>query len=147
MTVTNQSLHARIQRVVQWFLRGDEASFFVTSKSEVVRRDDNNNRRVVLYDAKVHAHDLGWRATAETYACFVEEAGLYQFSVISNLTDLQTALSKRLCSRYPVYLAEIVTLFKTLYTDKVFESVMSGSSVGCPDAMLTYDLSRLTDPF
>ena len=147
MTVANQSLHARIQRVVQWFLRGDEASFFATSKSEVVRRDDNNNRRVVLYDAKVHAHDLGWRATAETYACFVEEAGLYQFSVISNLTDLQTALSKRLCSRYPVYLAEIVTLFKTLYTDKVFVSVMSGSSVGCPDAMLTYDLSRLTDPF
>jgi hypothetical protein len=67
---------------------------------------------------------MGWRATSETHAWFAEEAELYQFSALAGLTDLQAALSKRLCSRYPVYVAEIVTFFQTLYTNDVFVSFL-----------------------
>jgi hypothetical protein len=101
-----------------------QLQFFVKGKSEVVRMDDKNNRRVVPYNAKTHAHDTVWRATAETHAWFQEEAELYRFSALAGLTDLQSALSKCLCPRYPVYVAEIVTFFKTLYTNDVFVSVV-----------------------
>ena len=124
VTVADQSCHQRIQRLVEWNLLGEEASFFVNGKLEVVRRDEQNKRRTALYDANVHAHDLVWRATTETHALFVEEAELYQFSVLAGMTDLRSALSKRLCSQYPVYMAEMVTFLKTLYTDNVFVSVM-----------------------
>jgi hypothetical protein len=130
VTVADQSCHPKIRRVVQWILRGEEASFFVKGKSEVVRMDNKNNRRVVPYDAEVHAHDMGWRATSETHAWFAEEAELYQFSALAGFTDLQAALSKRLCSRYPVYVAEIVTFFKTLYANDVFVSVTRSLEIG-----------------
>lgn len=122
VTVADQSCHPKIRRVVQWILRGEEASFFVKGRSEVVRADDKNSRRV-FYDAGLHAQDLSWRSTVETHARFAEEAEMYQFSAVAGLTELQAALSKRLCERYPVYVAEIITFFKTLYTNDVFVSV------------------------
>lgn len=129
VTVADQSCHPKIRRVVQWILRGEEATFFVKGRSEVVRMDDKNNRRVVPYDAEAHAQDMGWRATTETHAWFAEEAELYQFSTLAGLTDLQSALSKRLCSRYPVYVAEIVIFFKTLYTNDIFVSFLRSVQV------------------
>lgn len=124
VTVTDQSWLQKICCYVDWFLHGEKASFLVKGKSNVVRTDDKKNKRVFSYDAEVHAQDMSWRATAETHAWFAEEAELYQFSAHAALTDLQAVLSKRLCSRFPIYVAEIVTLFKTLYNKTVFVSVL-----------------------
>ena len=123
VTVADESCHPKIQWVIQWILHGEEASFFARGKSEVVRMDDKNNRRVVSYDSETHARDVGWRATAETHAWFEELAEVYQFSVFAGLTDLRAALSERLCSRFPVYVPEIITFFKKLYDNDVFVSV------------------------
>lgn len=120
VTVTNRHCHPDIQRAADWALHGENASFLIKCQLEVVRKDDVSKRRPVPYEAKIHANDSTWRATVKAHACFTEEVELYQFSVRAGLTDLQATLSRRLCSQYPVYAAEVVALLKALHTDDEF---------------------------
>lgn len=108
-----------IQRVVQWVAKGEGASFFVNDTPKVIR-DGNIDKPPVLYDPESHDDDNSSRATAETHACFVQEADLYRFSVIAGLQDLQATLLERLRTRYPVHVAEVTTLFSTLYTKGIY---------------------------
>jgi hypothetical protein len=137
VTVKDETSHLRIQRVVEWILRGEEASFFAKGKLEIIRTDEHNNKRSIPYDAKIHANDMTCRATYKSHACFTEELEVYRFSVDAKLAELSAALSRRLCSQYPVYVAELVTLFKTLPFNGGFVSVICVSSSELRDPMLT----------
>jgi hypothetical protein len=121
VTVTDVNRHLDVKRVVDWILKG-EAIFFDAGKLEVVGTDENNNRRIIPYDARIYANDMSCRTTIRTHACFTEEAELYKFSIVALLPDLQAALSRRFRSQYQVYVAELIHLFKTLYTSEVFIS-------------------------
>jgi uncharacterized protein with WD repeat len=115
VTVKNETCHLKIQRVIDWILRGKEASFFAKDKLEVLRTEENNIKQTLTYDAKIHANDVTWRATYKSHACFAEEVEVYRFSVSANLTELSAVLSRRrICTLNPVFVAELVTLFKTL---------------------------------
>lgn len=118
ITVSNEAHHLMIQQVVQWVTKGELAPFFVTDTPKV--RNGDSGKPPVIYDPANHNNDYTLRATAKTHACFVEEADLYKFSVIAGLQDLQATLSKRLCSRYPVHVAEMTALFSTLYTKGIY---------------------------
>lgn len=122
VTITNRTCHLDIRRAVDWALQGENGSFFIKCKLEVLRTDESGRKRPVPYDPKVHANDSTLRPTIKTHACFSEEVEMYQFSVRAGLTDLQAALSRRLCSQYPVYATEVVALLKALHTDDKFVS-------------------------
>jgi hypothetical protein len=123
VTVKDATFHLRIQRVVDWFLKREDAFFFSKAKLDIVRTNENNKKCTIPYDPKLHANDSTCYATVKSHTYFTEEVEVYKFSVNAELTDLQAVLSKRLCSQFPVYVAELITLFKTLRANDVTVSV------------------------
>jgi hypothetical protein len=147
VTVKGATYHLRIQRVVDWFLKREDAFFFSKAKLDIVRPDENNKRCTIPYDPKTHANDPTCHATVKSHTYFTEEVEVYKFSLDTNLTELQAVLSKRLCSQFPVYVAELITLFKTLRVNDVTVSVKGAQHFELLGALLTFGFRDGQTPF
>jgi hypothetical protein len=145
VTVKDATYHLRIQRVVDWFLKREDAFFFSKAKLDIVRVDENNKRCTIPYDPKTHANDSTCHATVKSHTYFMEEVEVYKFSVNAELSELQAVLSKRLCSQFPVYVAELITLFKTLRANDVTVSVKGAPQFELLRCVTDFWLPRWTD--
>lgn len=107
ITIKDNSHHLVIKKSVEFYIKGS----LMHGEIRVERRDSNMAEN---YVHDLHAQDITFVATVETHQLFLEQVRLYLFCISLGMKDFQKYLCDNICTRYPVYEAEIVALLTEL---------------------------------